>query len=113
MGRPRTVVIVSPHFPPSGLPNAHRARQFVRHLPEFGWEPVVVTVRPEFYQERTDPELMTLLPPGLEVIRTAAVPPKWPRGRGVGDLALRSLRHLYKAVAGLCRSRRVDVLYLP
>src|SRR5204862_412557 len=34
MTNQKTVVIVAPSFPPSGLPPVHRARQFTRWLPE-------------------------------------------------------------------------------
>lgn len=111
--RARTVVIVSPHFPPSGLPPAHRTRQFARYLPEFGWTPVVLTVRPEFYQEKPDWELMQLVPADLEVIRTAAFPPKTSGGLGVGDLGLRCILQFRRALARLFRRRRVDLLFLP
>lgn len=109
----RNVVLVSPHFPPSGLPPAHRTRQFARHLPEFGWNPIILTVRPEFYQEKADWDLMPLLGPDLEVIRTAAFPPKMPGGLGLGDLGLRCVLQFRRALAGLFRRRRIDLVYLP
>jgi glycosyltransferase involved in cell wall biosynthesis len=109
----RTVVIISPHFAPSGLPNAHRARQFVRHLPEFGWKPIVLTVDPRFYQEKPDPELMDLLPRDLEIIRTSALRPKSPGGYGFGDLAIRSFWQTYRALVQLCRRRQVDLIHFP
>ena len=37
----RTCLIVSPYFPPSSLAGVHRARLISRHLPAFGWEPVL------------------------------------------------------------------------
>ena len=39
----KRVALVSGHFAPSNLVGAHRARLWSRHLPEFGWEPIVVT----------------------------------------------------------------------
>ncbi len=36
------VVIVSPYFPPSSLAGVHRARHLAKHLPSFGWHPIVV-----------------------------------------------------------------------
>src|SRR5437879_10502531 len=56
------------------------------HLPEFGWNPIVLTVRPEFYQEKPDWDLMPLLAPGLEVIRSEErrVGKEW-RDRGAQD----------------------------
>jgi len=108
----KTVVIVAPSFPPSGLPPVHRARQFTRWLPEFGWKPVVLTVAPEFYQEKLDTELLNLLPTDLEVIRSKAFKPKKPGGWGIGDLGLRSVLHLWLALRKICRERKIDLVYL-
>jgi len=37
------VLIVSYFFPPISNMGSHRILRFVRHLREFGWEPVVLT----------------------------------------------------------------------
>jgi glycosyltransferase involved in cell wall biosynthesis len=41
----RRVLVVSYHYPPTSAVGALRVAKFVKHLPEFGWEPVVLTVR--------------------------------------------------------------------
>jgi len=112
-GRRRNVLIVAPHFPPSGLPPSHRARQFATHLPQYGWRPTVLTVRPEFYQEALEPELCSLVPSDVEVIRTGALLPRRPGGWGIGDLGARVLWHHGRSIAGICRERRIDLVYLP
>ena len=60
----RRVALVSGHFAPSNLVGAHRARLWSRYLPEFGWEPIVVTGDPAHYEERPDPDLERLVAPG-------------------------------------------------
>ena len=69
----RRVALVSGHFAPSNLVGAHRARLWSRYLPEFGWEPIVVTGDPAHYEERPDPDLERLVAPGLEVVHAATV----------------------------------------
>ena len=45
--------MVAYHFPPAaGSSGIQRTLQFARHLPQFGWEPVVLTASPRAY-ERT------------------------------------------------------------
>ena len=95
------------------MPPALRIRFFVRHLPEFGWNPVVLSVDPRFYEQATDPENERLLPDGLEVIRTAAFPARWTRRIGIGDLGLRSMRQQWKAIQRICAGRKVDLLLVP
>lgn len=109
----RNVLIVAPNFPPSGLPPSHRARQFATHLPRYGWQPTVLTVEPEFYQEALEPELCSLVPPDVEVVRTRAIRPRRPGGWGIGDLGARVLWHHGRAISRLCRERRIDLVYLP
>ena len=50
----RRVLMVSPHFPPDTNAAAHRVRLLAPHLPQFGWEPVVVAVDPDGYEGRLD-----------------------------------------------------------
>lgn len=42
------VLIVAYHFPPSAAVGALRPQKFVKYLPEFCWEPHVLTIREEF-----------------------------------------------------------------
>ncbi len=102
----RRVAIVSGHFAPSNLVGAQRARLWSRYLPEFGWEPIVVTGNPAFYEERPDPDLMHLVAPGLRVIHASTMSTR-PR-RLVGDVGVRAFRGCYKVLAGLAVRREID-----
>ena len=109
----KTVLVVGPDFVPSSMPPALRIRFLVRHLPEFGWNPVVLSVDPRYYEHATDPENERLLPDGLEVIRTPAASPAWTRKIGIGDLGLRSLRQHWKAIQKIFAGRKIDLLFVP
>jgi hypothetical protein len=109
----RTVLVVGPDFTPSSYPPALRIRFFAQHLRDFGWEPVILTVDASFYEWAVDCENYNLLPADLEVIRTRAFPASLTRKLGFGDLGLRSLWHHWHAVRRLCRSRRIDLIYIP
>ncbi len=102
----RRVAIVSGHFAPSNLVGAQRARLWSRYLPEFGWEPIVVTGDPAFYEERPDPDLMHLVAPGLRVIHASTISTR--PIRLVGDVGVRAFRGCYKALAGLAARREID-----
>ena len=102
----RTVAIVSPHFPPSNLAGVHRARLLGRHLPEFGWRPVVVTTHWRHYEEELDWGLAGLVDPAVEVIHTPAAPTR--PVRVVGDIGIRALPWHLAALRRLRRERRVD-----
>jgi glycosyltransferase involved in cell wall biosynthesis len=50
----KRVLMIAFHFPPSGAVAAQRAHKFARYLPEFGWEPLVVSRRPTALQPRDE-----------------------------------------------------------
>ena len=46
----KRVLMIAYHFPPiQGSSGVHRTVQFARHLPKFGWEPLIVSVHPRAY----------------------------------------------------------------
>lgn len=102
----RRIAIVSGHFVPSNLVGAQRARLWSRYLPEFGWEPIVVTGDPARYEESPDPDLEHLVAPGLRVIHART----WPTSpvRIVGDIGIRSFCGCYRALATLAANREID-----
>lgn len=102
----RRIALVSGHFAPSNLVGAHRARLWSRYLPEFGWQPVVVTGDPARYEERPDPDLEKLVPAGLEVIHAATFPTK--PVRLVGDIGVRAFWGCYRALSDMAKAGRLD-----
>lgn len=69
----RRALLIAYHFPPAaGSSGIQRALRFARHLPEFGWEPLVLTVSPNAY-ERTSDDLMADVPAGTVVERAFAL----------------------------------------
>ena len=102
----RRVALVSGHFAPSNLVGAHRARLWSRYLPEFGWEPIVVTGDPAHYEERPDPDLERLVAPGLRVIHAPTLPTR--PIRLVGDIGVRAFWGCYRVLAELAARREID-----
>jgi len=100
------VALVSGHFAPSNLVGAHRARLWSRYLPEFGWEPIVVTGDPKLYEEKPDPDLERLVAPGLRVVHASTLSTR--PVRIVGDIGVRAFWGCYRALAGLAANREVD-----
>lgn len=109
----KSVVIIAPDFSPSSLPPALRVRFFAEHLPDYGWQPTIITTDPVFYETAVDWENEKLLSGRYEIIRTAAFSAKITRKFGLGDLGLRSLWHHWKALSELCRKRTVDLVFIP
>jgi glycosyltransferase involved in cell wall biosynthesis len=67
------VLIVTYYWPPSGGAGVQRWLKFSKYLPEFGWEPIILTVDPEYAAYPvTDPSLKEDLPLALSVHTTPA-----------------------------------------
>lgn len=109
----KRVAILGADFAPSSLPPALRIRYFAQHLPEFGWEPIIITTDSKHYNWKVDPENERLLSQSLEVIRTNALPEKLTRKIGIGDIGARSMWYHWKVIADLCRKRKIDLLFIP
>ncbi len=105
----KKILIIYPHFPPSNLAGVHRPRLFAMHLPKYGWEPTILTVHEKYYEEKLDPQLVTLLPPTLRIIKVDASKRLGP----VGDIGLRAFLPLYNTAKKLIQSEGFDFLYIP
>ena len=70
----RRVLVVAYYFPPSGGPGVQRTLKMVKYLPEFGWDPVVLTVRDADWPAR-DVSLLAEIPSDIPVIRTSIPEP--------------------------------------
>src|SRR5438093_6585684 len=64
----KTVLMIAYNFPPEGSAGAYRPLRFVRHLPSFGWLPIVISLATDVYG-RYDPSLLDMVPRDTEVIR--------------------------------------------
>ncbi len=107
----KKILILYPHFPPSNLAGVHRARLFAQHLPTFGWEPVVLTVHEDYYEEKLDRNLEKLLPSTLRIEKVTAK--KLGKKRLIGDIGLRGFQSLYKRAKQLLQKENFDFLYIP
>ncbi|HLZ87973.1 MAG TPA: glycosyltransferase, partial [Puia sp.] len=107
----KKILIIAPQFPPNNQAAVHRTRLFAQHLPAFGWEPVILTIREKYYEEKPDWNLVKLLPPALRVERTNAFPITRPRL--IGDLGLRAFFHLHRKARRMLKEGSFDFVYLP
>jgi len=65
--------MVAYHFPPlRGSSGIHRTLGFVKYLPEFGWNPLVLTAHPRAY-EQIDEDTQADVPTGVHVSRAFAL----------------------------------------
>ena len=84
-GRRRKLLVIASRFPPVASVGAIRVRKFVKYLPQFGWDPVVITgaarsggVSRYDARRAADAESLTDVPSSVPVHRLSAVLDNWP-----------------------------------
>lgn len=107
----KTVLIVSPRFPPSIAPDYHRVRMLLPLLEQYGWRAVVLCVRSDFVVGGDEPGLRRTIPDWVEVVECRAIPAQWSRRAGIGSLALRAGLFLRSAGDRLLRHRGFDLVF--
>jgi glycosyltransferase involved in cell wall biosynthesis len=67
------VLIITYYWPPSGGAGVQRWLKFSKYFPEFGWEPIILTVDPSYAAYPvTDDSLINELPSTVKVFKTSA-----------------------------------------
>lgn len=107
----KTILLITPHYPPSNLAAVHRSRLFAQHLPELGWNPIILTVDENYYEEALDWKLHQLLPKDQRIEKVSAFKVKKPRL--IGDIGLRGYFQLRRRALELIRSEKIDFVYIP
>jgi hypothetical protein len=70
----KNLLIIAYYFPPSGGPGVQRVLKHVKYLPEFGWNPIVLTVSNGQFPAR-DESLLKQIPENLIVKRSKIYEP--------------------------------------
>jgi len=70
----KKVLVITYYWPPSGGPGVQRVLKFVKYLPEFGWEPIILTVMDGEYPV-IDESLLNEVDPKLKVYKTKSYEP--------------------------------------
>lgn len=107
----KNLLIIYPHWPPSNLAGVHRPRLIANYLEDFGWHPVVLTVKPEYYEEKPDWDLCQTVSENVEVHYAGAF--KITKPRIIGDIGLRAFWQLYKAAKKIIKQRKIDFVWIP
>jgi len=71
----RRVLVLAYYFPPLGLSGVQRVVGFVKHLPQFGWHPTVITAKPAGYFAYDESLRVEVESTGAEVHSTRSLDP--------------------------------------
>lgn len=74
MARMKKVLIITYYWPPAGGPGVQRILRFASYLPQFGWQPLILTVEEGDYPA-IDESLLHKIPPECKTYKTAILEP--------------------------------------
>ena len=106
----KRVLVVSYNFPPVGGAGVQRVTKFVKYLPQFGWEPTVLTTEnpsvPVF-----DESLLADIPPNTVIVKARTLEPGYALKRLVsgGSTVTRSVSEAGQNANNPSPSRRADL----
>ncbi|MBF0145278.1 MAG: glycosyltransferase [Magnetococcales bacterium] len=68
----KSVLMVAYHYPPAQASGTHRTLGFSKHLPRFGWHPLILSAHPMAFEQR-DSSTLSQTSPDIPVIRAFAL----------------------------------------
>ncbi|MEW5799135.1 MAG: glycosyltransferase family 4 protein [Bacteroidota bacterium] len=71
----KKVLVIAYYFPPLGGSGVQRVLKFVKYLPQFGWQPTVLTIGPTAYYAKDESLLKEIESLNIKVIRTNSLDP--------------------------------------
>ena len=108
----RTVLVIYPHWPPSNLVGVQRVRLLVNEMPDLGWNPIVLTVHEDDYEEPHAIGSEALVSKDIEVFKVRAQRPLLIAGkRLIGDIGLRAWGALRRKAFELASERDIDFVW--
>ena len=116
----KKVLLTAYHFPPLGGGGVFRVLKFAKYLPEFGYQPHVLTVKNPMYRTR-DPTLVREIPSDAKVYRTFSFEHRILRAPRLLDINLKWfympdqnigwLPFAVSAGAKIVKKEKIDVIY--
>lgn len=107
----KSLLIISPHFPPINGADMHRVRQSIGYFEQFGYIPTVVCVEPSKVETQKDMLLLKTIPENIAIIKVNAFSVSITRKFGLGALALRSIIFYFLKVNQLLKTKKIDLIY--
>jgi len=108
----KTVLIISPHFPPVNAPDMQRLRQSLPYFFENGWEAEVITVNKKCIEVNSlDDFLLNSIPQNIKIHTIDAWDVNTTRKFGLGSLSMRSFFQFKKAGTEILKKRKFDLIF--
>ncbi len=108
----KNVLIIYPHWHPCNLAGVHRPRLLANYFHEFGWQPIVLTVEAEYFEETPDHDFYKTFSDKIQIHRVKAFKTNR-KINPIGDIGLRAFWQLYKGALKIIDSQQIDFIFIP
>jgi glycosyltransferase involved in cell wall biosynthesis len=110
----KKVVMLATYFPPAGGVATFRITKFVKFIHRFNWDPIVLTVKEDYYVESKfviDHSLLKDIPSDLKIYRTDIGAKSWFFKSLLNGLPTRWLKKLFSVIKQIIKSENPDLLF--
>jgi glycosyltransferase involved in cell wall biosynthesis len=73
----KKILMVAYYFPPLGGSGALRPLKIAKHLPKYGWQPIIITAKNPDWYYAYDPDLLNELSSGIKIFKSLTVKAAW------------------------------------
>lgn len=73
----KRLLYITYHYPPVGGSGVQRGLKFSKYLPDYGWEPIILTAAPFWVKQPKDPSLLKEIRPNQHIHRTVVPDAQW------------------------------------
>ncbi len=103
----KKVLIIAYYFPPLGGSGVQRILKFAKYLPQFGWQPTILTVGPIAYYAKDESLLKEIEHLNIQIIRTQSSGPNafFRKKRDVVKMPKERIRRLLNFIS--------DIFFIP
>jgi len=114
----KKIFLISYYFPPFGGAGAQRIVKFVKYLPDYKWNSIVLTVKEKYYQNSIDKSFLKDIPSSTKIIKTNTLPKfknfflnKLIIALSIPDLKIWWSFYSYKKAKRIIYQENIDIIY--
>ncbi len=107
----KNILVIYPHWHPANLAGVQRPRLIGNYLTMFGWQPIILTVKSEYFEEPPDRDFERIFSSDFVVHRVNAF--KVTKPRVIGDIGLRAFFQLKKEALKIIEENQIKFVWIP
>jgi len=114
----KKILFISYYFPPFGGVGSQRSVKFVKYLPYYNWQPIILTVNKKYYYNKIDESFLKDIPVDIKIIRTKTI--SRPKNNflnklfkllSIPDFKIWWILYAYKVAKKIIKEDKINIIY--